>query len=195
MKVRLVIFDMDGVLVNSHDAWFEAARSLMRTLGDDLTMEEFDQRCWGRPFGVAWRRNNMPVDDLRAAGEMIHREYLKQLDKVMLFPGIREMFGLLRKKGIKTALLSNSPKWVNEKVLQKVGLELDSIPDLSELKLKPHPDGILRIMKDLGIEKENTVFVGDTPTDEEAGKAAGITTLMVGRDMLSASELANKLGL
>jgi HAD superfamily hydrolase (TIGR01549 family) len=195
MKVKLVIFDMDGVLVNSHDAWFEAARSLMKTLGDGLTMEEFDQRCWGRPFNVAWRRNGMPIDDIKVAAEVLYREYLKQVEKVKLFPGVKEMFELFKAKGIKTALLSNTPKWANEKLLEKLGLKLDVIPELSEMKLKPHPDGILRIMKDLGVEKENTVFVGDTPTDEEAGKAAGVLTLMVGRDMLSASEVPAKLGL
>lgn len=195
MKVGLIIFDMDGVLVDSHDAWYMAAKSLLRMWGEEITMEEFDKRCWGIPFGSAWRRSGMPIENMKVAGEMLHREYLKQLEKVKLFNGAIELFALLKSRGIKTALLTNTPKWVVEKVMNKLGLDFDAIPDLQEIKMKPHPEGIYHILKSLGIEKEEVVFVGDTPTDEQTGKNAGITTLIVGRDIRSVAELPEKLGI
>lgn len=195
MKVGLIIFDMDGVLVDSHDAWYAAAKSLLRMWGEEITMEEFDSRCWGIPFGSAWRRNGMPIDDMKVAGEMLHREYLKQLEKVRLFNGVKELLALLKPRGIRTALLSNTPKWVVEKVMDKLGLEFDAVPDLTVLKPKPNPEGIIRTLELLGIEKENAVLVGDTKTDEQTGKNAGITTLIVGRDIRSVAELPEKLGI
>jgi HAD superfamily hydrolase (TIGR01549 family) len=193
--IKLVIFDMDGVLVDSHDAWFMAAKSVMRTLGDDLTMEEFDARCWGRPFGSAWRKNGMPIENMKVAGEILHREYLKEADRVKLFDGVHELFSFLRSRGIKVALLTNTPKWVAEKVMQKLGLEFDAMPDLSKLKAKPSPEGILNILKTLKMEKNEAVMVGDTNTDEEAGLGAGLKTVMVGRDVKSVAELPAKFGL
>ena len=195
MDVKLIIFDMDGVLVDSHDAWYEAAKSLLRSWGEDLTVGEFDARCWGIPMGTAWRRNGMPIGDMKVATEMLHREYLKQADKVGLFPGVKELFALLKSKGIKTALMTNTPKWVAEKVMAKLGVEFDALPDLSVLKPKPNPDGILIALKETGISREEAVMVGDTPTDEQAGKAAGVLTVMVGRDIKTISELPAKLGI
>ncbi len=195
MKAGLIIFDMDGVLVDSHDAWYAAAKSLLRMWGEEITMEEFDSRCWGIPFGSAWRRNGMPIEDMKVAGEMLHREYLKQLEKVRLFNGVIELFSFLKSKGIKTALLTNTPKWVVERVMDKLGLEFDAIPDLQEIKMKPYPEGIYHILKCLGIEKDEAVFIGDTKTDEQTGKNAGIMTLIVGRDIGSVAELPEKLGL
>ncbi len=195
MAIKIIFFDMDGVLVDSHDAWFEAARSLLRSWNEDLTVEEFDQRCWGMPFTSAWRKNGMPIENMKVAAEMLFREYLKQLDKVKLFGGVKETFALLKKKGIKTALLSNTPKWVVEKVTNHLGLEFDAFPDLAVIKPKPNPDGILLTLEKLGIGKEYAVMVGDTPTDEQAGKAAGVATFVVGRDIKGVGELPEKLGL
>jgi HAD superfamily hydrolase (TIGR01509 family) len=194
MKPEMIFFDMDGVLVDSHDAWYEAAKSLLRSWGDDLSVEEFDARCWGIPFSAAWRRNGMPIENMKVAAEMLHREYLKQGDKVKLFEGVKELFALLRKKGIKVALMTNTPKWVAEKVMDKLGLAFDAFPDLSVVKPKPNPDGILTTLKDMEIGKDKAVMVGDTPTDEQAGKAAGVVTVMVGRDIKSVVELPERLG-
>ena len=147
------------------------------------------------PFGSAWRRNNMPIENMKVAAEMLHREYLKQMEKVRLFDGVADFFVLLRSKGIKTALLTNTPKWVAEKVTEKLGLRFDAFPDLTQLKPKPNPDGILVTLKSLNIEKEDAVMVGDTPTDEQAGRSAGVAFIMVGRDIKSVIELPAKLGL
>jgi HAD superfamily hydrolase (TIGR01549 family) len=193
--LKAIIFDMDGVIVESHDAWYEAARGLMRMWGEDLTMEEFNRRCWGIPFGSAWRRNGMPIEDMKVAREMLMGEYFKAFGKVRLFDGVTGLFGLLESKGIKTALLTNTPKWAAEKIMEKLGLEFDVMPDLSEMRMKPNPDGIFFILKKLSIEKDEAAFIGDTRTDEEAGKAAGVKTLMVGRDIASVTELPGKLGL
>jgi len=194
-KVRLVIFDMDGVLVDSHDAWYEAAKSLLRMWNEDITREEFDARCWGIPFGSAWRKNGMPIENMKVATEMILREYLKQAYKVRLFGGVAELFALLKSNGIKTALLTNTPKWVAEKVMDKLGIQFDAFPDLSVLKPKPNPDGVIKALESLGIGKDETILVGDTPTDEQAGRNAGVAFLMVGRDISSVAELPEKLGI
>ncbi len=195
MAIKIIFFDMDGVLVDSFDAWYEAARSLMRSWGEELTAEEFRTRCWGIPFSSAWRKNGMPIENMKVAAEMLFREYLKQLGKLRLFGGVDELFALLKKEGIKTALLSNTPKWVAEKVMGHLGLEFDAIPDLMAMKPKPNPDGILLTLKKFGIAKEDAVMVGDTPTDEQAGKSAGVTTFVVGRDIASVAELPQKLGI
>jgi len=193
-NVKLVIFDMDGVLVDSHDAWYEAAKGLLRMWGEDITREEFDARCWGIPFGSAWRKNGMPIENIKVAAEMLHREYLRQMEKVRLFDGVAELFALLKSNGIKTALLTNTPKWVAEKVMDKFGIQFDAFPDLSVLKPKPNPDGVIKALESLGIPKEEAVLVGDTPTDEQAGRNAGVAFLMVGRDISSVAELPEKLG-
>ncbi|MBM3304208.1 MAG: HAD family hydrolase, partial [Candidatus Aenigmarchaeota archaeon] len=195
MPIKIIFFDMDGVLVDSHDAWFEAAKSLLRMWNEDITVEEFNQRCWGIPFGSAWRRNGMPIENMKVAAEMLHREYLKQAEKVRLFDGVAELFAFLKSKSIKTALMTNTPKWVAEKVADRLGLRFDAFPDLTQLKPKPNPDGILVTLKSLDIEKREAVMVGDTPTDEQTGRSAGVAFVMVGRDIKSVAELPGKLGL
>ena len=191
--IRLVIFDFDGVLVDSKEAWLEAWKRAFAVLGVKLSRKEFEQECWGVPFPVVCMKRGFPSRKCSKARRVMLDSYLDSAEHVSVFRGVRELFASLESRGIKRALLTNVPKHVAEKVTEMFGLGFDAMPDLSKMPAKPSPAGIEAILDSLGIKKGEAVFVGDTETDAETGKNAGIKTYIVGRDVKSAHDVLKRI--
>lgn len=102
--------------------------------------------------------------------------------EVKPFDGIPELLSELRSRGIRTAVLSNKPHAQTVSVVKQLfGTEafdlvqgqVDGIPK------KPAPDGALRIAEQFSVRPEDCVYCGDTNTDMQTGKAAGMFTVGV----------------
>ncbi len=96
-----------------------------------------------------------------------------------LYPGFKELLVALRENGDAMCVVTNKPQRVAERSLELLGVreffDVVMCPENTP-KPKPAPDGILFCMFLTGIAPENTVMIGDSAPDVEAGKAAGVAT-------------------
>lgn len=98
------------------------------------------------------------------------------------YKGILEMLKVLSDNNIKTAVLSNKPDNATKNVAKEIlsDIEFSHVQGFIEgVPLKPQPDSLLNIIKVLGVEKEECLYLGDTATDIETGKNAGVKTVGV----------------
>ena len=96
------------------------------------------------------------------------------------YPGIPACLKRLEEKGISRVCITNKPKEEASIILNKV-FAPDSftlvLGDNGKIPLKPNPDMLLTVCKELGISSEEAVMVGDTKTDLDAAKNAGILSI------------------
>jgi|GEM_PF-2857232 len=196
MSIRLVIFDLDGVLINSKDVWFKAWQDSFRAAGRKLSLGEFNVGCWGNSFPAVCREKGMDDGDYEKAKEALIRSFLIHKEEIAVFNRVNALFSELESRKIKRALLSNNRRDVKNALLDKFGMEFDVSPDLYEtdgLNPKPDPSGIYYILDKLGVSKDESVYIGDTEIDEVTGRNAGVRTLIVGRDISSITEVLNHI--
>lgn len=99
--------------------------------------------------------------------------------KVTHYKGMPETIKELKKRGVKLAVCSNKPHLAALKVIKQMfGDSFDMILGQSEeIPRKPSPQGALKIAASFGVKPEECMYVGDTRTDMETGRAAGMFTV------------------
>jgi len=180
---RAVIFDVDGVLVDSYRAHFEAWRAMGRQLGQDLTEERF-----AASFG---RRNPelmhdlwgdaVPEDRYDWWGDWKEATYRRILmHEFPAMEGARDLIDALKAAGFHLAVGSSGPPENVAAALE--GLErggaFDARVDGSEVaRGKPDPTVFLTAAAKLGIEPARCAVVEDAPAGVEAARRAGMVPI------------------
>lgn len=184
---KAVIFDLDGTLLNTLDSIAYFANKTLEKYGYGTIETEKYKKLTGNGARVLMERM---LKEVHAEGydfeKMLH-DYNKSYDDDFMYltrpyDGILDMLGELRKKGIKTAVISNKPDSTTVQVVREMMGELT--PDIVRggregVPLKPDPTAVLEIIEQLGVEKDDCLYVGDTATDMETGKNAGLFTVGV----------------
>ena len=184
---KAVIFDLDGTLLNTLDSIAYFANKTLEKYGYDTIAVEKYKKLTGNGARVLMERM---LKEVHAEGydfEKMLNDYNKSYDDDFMYltrpyDGILDMLGELRKKGIKTAVISNKPDSTTVQVVREMMGELT--PDIVRggregVPLKPDPTAVLEIIEQLGVEKADCLYVGDTATDMETGKNAGLFTVGV----------------
>lgn len=184
--IRAVLFDVDGVLLESDEALVQAfTRTLMKFGFRKPTPQEVLRHSG--LTGGQWLRALIPKHSHKRADEMhpylarlYATRYLPQMARVM--PGADEAIFELRRKGVKTAVITNMWRWVVDSVFRRFGLEkgFDTIVASDELPVSK-PGGLpLRVaLQQLGVHAEDALFIGDTETDVRAGRHAGVRVVLL----------------
>jgi HAD superfamily hydrolase (TIGR01509 family) len=184
-RLKAVLFDMDGVLIDSEAAAFRAIQKTLALKGVDLPLEELirDYAGWKtrRSFGVFIERYGFKetVDELLAehyarAGNIYYTEPLPP------FPGLVDFMDSLRRRGILMAVVSSSASSDVIHVLNKNKLlqYLDALITGDMVKNhKPNPEGYLSAMSYLGLKPGECLIIEDSPVGIAAGKSAGCFVL------------------
>lgn len=180
------LFDADGTLLDTSELIY---RCFVHTL------ERFAGRSIDRPevqshIGLTLRAQLEiylgPMDDRRyeeiRAAHMdyqlsIYRDYLRA------FPGVAETLACLKAQGCATGVVTS--RMPDTLTLYLEATELARYFDIlvtpvDTARHKPHPDPILAALRKLGMQPENSVYVGDASFDIESGAAAGVDTIFVG---------------
>ena len=172
--IKSILFDMDGVLVDSHDSWvYIFNKTLKKFENKKVSIKEFDAKVWSKAFEqTAKKYFKAPVKEIRAYYAGIYNEYRKRL-KIM--PGAVETLSGLKSKGVKLALVSNTQRKVVKRLLKDIKMlkYFDFVLGGDDVKKgKPAPDLLNKAMKLLKLKKKDAFFVGDTRWDRmAAGKA------------------------
>ena len=179
MEVKAVLFDMDGVLVDSINAWFYVYNDSLKHFGlKELSKEEFS-KGFGSPIEHDIK-NNFIGKTVKEVAESFDRYFKRRKGLVKIFPQSKKVLENLEKRKIKLALLSNSTKFIVLSILKhhKIHKYFDVIVAMEDVKRrKPAPDMILKACKKLGVKPINAIIVGDTQNDMIAGKRAGCVTV------------------
>ena len=122
-------------------------------------------------------------DAIRDAYSEAFLEIVKQRDW-SLFPGVRELFEELKKRGIKTAISTSAEKKSFEALQKSAGIDFEKYADIITTsddaeQSKPNPDIIIATTKKLGVSVAQCAILGDTPFDARAAVAGGVVALGV----------------
>tara|TARA_Y100000310_G_scaffold241784_1_gene245857 strand:+ start:21173 stop:21880 length:708 start_codon:yes stop_codon:yes gene_type:complete len=198
-KLKAILFDMDGVIIDSFEASFKIFNEMRKLLKfKPMSKEEYKKKAWGRYIGDN-AKEYLKIDSMDEVREEYGKSVSKHRLEAKLMPKAKEVLKKIRKKKIKTGLVTNT----NRKFVMRV-LNRNKIKDLFDVvvtvddveKPKPHPDPIFKACEKLNILPDETIFVGDTNNDYKAGKSAGC--LVVGLNThgdLVISKLDDLLGL
>lgn len=189
---KLVIFDIDGTIV---DAYTAIEKSLNYALGK-LGYPKASMRKVRTTVGHGDRlfiESHFSKKDVEEGLRLYHAHHQKALLRYSkVIPGAKQLLGGLKRKGYKLAIASNrSPKF--SLILLK-HLDLLKYFDVVEFaknkkEIKPKPFLIPRILKKLGVKKEEALYVGDMTVDVDAGRNAGVKVVAVLGGSSSHSEL------
>lgn len=181
-KPHAVIFDMDGVLVDSEPFHVQNEKLMFRKLGLDISDEEH-ARYMGTATDVMWeqiiRERNLPLDVAETTFQTIQQEipFFQSLEKIEPMPGLVNLLEKLQKSGIPMAVASSSDKAIIDIILEKSGLRkyFSHAVSSSEIgKSKPEPDVFLHAARLLGVPPENCLVFEDSRNGIKAARAAGM---------------------
>ncbi|KAB2880272.1 HAD-IA family hydrolase [bacterium] len=181
--IDLLIFDLDGTLVDSLDDIVSSVNHTLPQLGLDILSRDEIQSYVGDGIKMLLIRavgTQADVsDDLVERARKIYYEHHEQhcLDHVHMYPNALEVMEHFRSK--KKAVVSNKSERFTKKILEGLGLAsyLDLIIGGDSLSSKkPDPLVIEHTVSLLKVEKRKTVMIGDGHQDIQCGKSAGVIT-------------------
>lgn len=186
--IRAVIFDLDGTLADSLESIAYCTNTVLRGLGfAPIEKDDFRYLVGDGAAKLVERALQRCGDKELALFDRAYAEYTAVFEKYCMYqvkpyPGIVETLQALKEKGIRTAVLSNKP---HERTLDVVnslfgkGLFDVVMGQKPGVERKPDPAGVFAILGELGLGKEEALYLGDTNTDMLTGKAAGLFTIGV----------------
>ncbi len=185
-KIRAVIFDIDGVLVDSEPLINEAAIKMFKEKGLTVQPEDFEPFVGAgedRYIGGVAEKYHFPLD-LAAAKQRTYEIYLDLAPaKLKAFPGAYDLVLACRKRGLRVAVASSADKVKVAANLKKLGLPLDAwdaaVTGEQVTKKKPSPDIFLFAARELSVEPEACTVVEDALNGIQAAKAAGMRSVAV----------------
>lgn len=179
--INAVIFDMDGVIVDSEPLHFKAEKITMEYYGNEISGEELSNYV-----GVAnpemWAELKKKYMLTATLDEILEKQFsfkrnLFRSNKLKPIDGISELLQKLRSRGIRIALASSSSRELIELLLDKLGIKasFEVIVSGEEVKhSKPAPDIFLKAAGKLGIEPAYCLVIEDAKHGIKAAKLAGM---------------------
>lgn len=180
VKVNLIIFDLDGTLVDSRDDIVDAVNATLLHLGLKKKNKKFISSYigWGSNSlleGVLGRQSR---ELMKKAIDFYWRYYRRHgLDNTGLYPGVKETLRHFRGKIM--AVISNKARAFVVQQLRELGVRkyFKAVIGGDDLKCaKPSPCPVNDILRKYGIKKREAIIIGDMALDIETGKNAGIHT-------------------
>lgn len=178
--IEAILFDLDGVLINSFESWYHAFNGMLRTYGkEEIGRAEFREKCWGPDL----EHNLADLNLGEEAGKYCINEQLKLIGLIELFPGVKEVLSRVREEyKLKVGLVTNTPKENVRAIFEHFQLSnhFDVIVTGDDVKNgKPNAEMVIAACEKLTIKPENAILVGDTEIDFLAGKSAGCAVVGV----------------
>lgn len=191
--MKLVIFDLDGVIVSTDSlhfkAWSELAEKYNLTFNEDIN-SFLRGVSRAESLQIILNKNNKSVDDstfemmLEEKNE-VYKSHLNEIDENWILAGVLKLLDELKENGIKIAIGSSSKN--TPTILSKIGLSgiWDTIVDGNDIKnSKPDPEVFMKGADRLGLDYKDCVVFEDAQAGVDAALAAQMSVIGVGHEPL-----------
>jgi len=181
-KARGVIFDLDGTLIDSYQAIYLGFHHAYSEMGLSPLSYEQVQRAVGRGLGHTFRE--LLGEEKVPQALILFRKKYEEIFRAHthLLPDVREVVGGLQCRGIQLAVATNKLGRFSRAIFEHFGMEkmfAVILGDGDVSQNKPDPEMLYQAMDNMRLAKEETVFVGDSVIDIQAGKNAGVRVFAV----------------
>jgi 2-phosphoglycolate phosphatase len=184
-RVRAILFDLDGTLVDSAPDLTGALNDLRAARGlQPWPADELRGHCGSGARGMLGVGMQCPPDDPRYPS--LREEFLNGYEQRMLrhtqvFNAVPPLLDRLQAAGLPWGIVTNKAMRFAQPMAMALGLwplAAALVAGDSTPHTKPHPAPLLEAARGLGVAPEACVYVGDDPRDVAAGRAAGMATLV-----------------
>ena len=198
---RLIIYDLDGTLVDTLEDITAAANHMLDVLGAPAVAAQDIRRAVGRGVEELVARCLGTEDPARIEqGVAVYRTHYAQhlADHSRLYPGARALLDYFTPPraggtGCRQAVVTNKPNPFSRDLLAALGIEgyfVAIVAGDAEYPRKPDPSAVQALMQRASAAPEETVVIGDSPVDVEAGRRAGVFTVGMRHGFADEDELA-----
>lgn len=185
MRVKAVIFDLDGTLLDSEVYNLKAWQEVWIRSGREISDKEYIKACVGQSKEYIAQKLSeefgLPVSTIIELKDQIYSRLLAQIPLTPM-PYALEILEKLSRQGLVLALATGGDRVETEHKLEAANIKhlFKSIVTSSDVEhTKPHPQTYLKALYDLSFETQEALAVEDTPTGYLSANSAGIRTLVV----------------
>ena len=186
-RIKAVLFDMDGVLIDAKDWHYEALNRALGLFGAEISRYDHLHTFDGLPTRVKLEmvsEGQFLPKELHGFINELKQDYTAELIHQKCHPMFHHEYALsrLRSEGYQIAVCSNSIRSTIELMMEKAHLKqyLDLIVSNEDVKkAKPDPEMYITAMQKLGLHPDECIVVEDNPKGIQAGKASGAAVLEV----------------
>ena len=193
MKTKALLFDFDGLILDTETPEFEVWQAIYREYNHELLAETWGQIVggWGAShFDAAEHLVELVGDGLNVEG--LRARHKSESDALTLsqpiLPGVVDYLDDARRLGLRLAIASSSPhSWVDTH-LSRLGLThrfpaVICRDDVAPGRTKPHPDLFLKALDAVSAKPDEAIVFEDSPNGVKAARAAGIFVVSVPNPM------------
>ena len=172
-ELEAVLFDLDGVLIDSYRVWFQLLNAAATALGYPSISPTLFRECWGQGSRLD-RERFFPRHTLAEVERYYHDHFLDHVSALEVAPRVPELFEALRARALGSAVITNTPRALAVRLVRRAQASPDAVVGGDEV---PHPkpagDMVWLACERLGVEPARALVVGDSRHDREAARAAG----------------------
>jgi HAD superfamily hydrolase (TIGR01509 family) len=177
--IKAVLFDMDGVLVDSFEAWL----ALLNATAQHFEQPPVTREGFLAVYGQSTEKDVEAFFPDQTAQEIdgyyeVH--FHEHASHVVAMPGALPLLEAVKAKGLRTAVVTNTAGVLARNILQSLGLVTEHVLGGDEVPhAKPAPDIVFRACELLGVSPSEAIVVGDSAYDIGAAAAAGARSVGV----------------
>jgi HAD superfamily hydrolase (TIGR01509 family) len=179
-----VFFDMDGLTVDSEPQWLISEREVMAPFGYEWTNDD-QIACLGGPLEKLGEYMSKKCNNLEQPAYFVEQIILRQAERMRTntsaMPGAIKLINSLKNNGVKTALVSASPRVIVDAVLESIGKDLFpfSISGDDVINTKPNPEGYIKAATKSQSNIENCLVFEDSLPGMQAAIDSGAWLIAV----------------
>lgn len=177
---KTYLFDLDGTLIDSVDLILTCYRYTVKKHLGEVPPDAIWMAGLGTPLRKQLAEFTEDPDEIEAM-VTTYREYHHQRHDELLkeYPGVLEEVRALNRPGIKFGVVTSKMPWSTRRGIEICGFDglFEALVTAKDVKRhKPNPEPVYQALELLDAKASETVFVGDSPHDMAAGRAAGVKT-------------------
>lgn len=188
--MKTVIFDLDGTLADTSGDLIGAANACFRDLGHGNMLDRATDQLTAFAGGRAMLRlgfdrlgDENPDQAIEAQFPLLLQHYGENIDQhTFLYDGVRDAVGQLLEANYRIGICTNKPEGLAETLMQRLGFrqEFGALVGADTLKTrKPDAAPYLETVARVGGDVARSVLIGDTVTDRQTARAAGVPSVLV----------------
>ncbi len=185
MKLKAVIFDLDGTILDTLGDLTNSVNFALRQNGLPSRSLEEVKSFVGNGIRLLIERSVPEGTDEETVNKCFDtfKTHYKDNSNILTKPydGICKLLNTILSKGLKTAVVSNKADFAVQSLVEEhfKGFFICSVGEREGIRRKPSPDSVLSVMETLCVNKDECVYIGDSEVDVETAKNAGIKCICV----------------